>query len=449
MTDTGKIDSLSLLSDLIAEARKAGADSADAVLVEGDSLSHAQRLGKLEKVERAEGKDLGLRVFVGQRSAIVSSTDFKKDALREAVERAVAMAKLAPEDKYAGIADPSQIAKSWPTLDMVDAAEPTPEALAARAAAVEEAALAVAGVSNSEGAEASWGRSAVTLVASNGFAGRYARTSQGVSVSVLAEKDGAMETDYDFSAAVYGADLDDPADVGRRAGERAVAKLGARKAKTAQVPVIFDPRVSRSLLGHLIGAITGPSVTRGTSFLKDRLGQRIFPEGVIIVDDPHRSRGLATKPFDGEGLSNGHAEIVSDGILTTWLLDLSSARQLGMNPTGHARRGTGGPPSPGTSNLHLAPGTLTPAQLMGDIAQGFYVTQLMGMGVNGVTGDYSRGASGFWIEKGEIAYAVSEVTIAGNLKDMFLALTPADDLDFKTSVTAPTVRIDGMTVAGS
>lgn len=449
MTDTGKIDSLSLLSDLIAEAKKAGADSADAVLVEGDSLSHAQRLGKLEKVERAEGKDLGLRVFVGQRSAIVSSTDFKKDALREAVERAVAMAKLAPEDKYAGIADPAQIAKNWPSLDMVDAAEPTPDTLAGRAAAVEEAALAIAGVSNSEGAEASWGRSAVTLVASNGFAGRYARTSQGVSVSVLAEKDGAMETDYDFSAAVYGADLDDPADVGRRAGERAVAKLGARKAKTAQVPVIFDPRVSRSLLGHLIGAITGPSVTRGTSFLKDRLGQRIFREGVIIVDDPHRPRGLATKPFDGEGLANGHAEIISDGILTTWLLDLSSARQLGMNPTGHARRGTGGPPSPGTSNLHLAPGTLTPAQLMGDIAQGFYVTQLMGMGVNGVTGDYSRGASGFWIEKGEIAYAVSEVTIAGNLKDMFLALTPADDLEFKTSVTAPTVRIDGMTVAGS
>lgn len=449
MTAPGKIDSLSILSDMIAQAKKAGADGADAVLVEGDSLSHGQRLGKLEKIERAEGKDLGLRVFIGQRSAIVSSTDFKPDALREAVERAVAMARLAPEDRYAGLAEPAQLAQTWPALDMLDRVEPSPEILAERAAAAEEAALAVAGVTNSEGAEASWGKSTVTLVTSNGFAGSYARSSQGVSVSVLAAKDGAMETDYDFTAAVYAADLEDAAEIGRRAGQRTVRKLSPRKVKTAQVPVIFDPRVSRGLIGHLIGAITGPSVARGTSFLKDKLGQRIFAEGIVITDDPHRARGLRSKPFDGEGLANGRTDIIQDGVLTTWLLDLSSARQLGLTPTGHAGRGTGGPPSPTTSNLHLAAGTLTPKQLMADIAQGFYVTDLMGMGVNGVTGDYSRGASGFWIEKGEIAYAVSEVTIAGNLKDMFLRMIPADDLDFRTSVTAPTVRIDGVTVAGS
>ena len=442
-------DSLSILSDLIAQAKKAGADAADAVLVEGDSLSHGQRLGKLEKIERAEGKDLGLRVFVGQRSATVSSTDFKKDALREAVERAIAMAKLAPEDKYAGIADSSQLAKSWPEIDMLDPAEPTPEQLAERAGAMEEAALAVAGVSNSEGAEASWGRATVSLVTSAGFAGRYARSSQGVSVSVIAARDGEMETDYDYTSAVYAADLEDPALVGRRAGERTVRKLGPRKAKTAQVPILFEPRMARSLIGHLLGAITGPSVARGTSFLKDRLGQRIFAPGIAIIDDPHRTRGMRSKPFDGEGLANGRTDIIQDGVLTTWLLDLASARQLGLSSTGHAGRGTGGPPSPTSSNTHLAAGTLTPQQLMADIEQGFYVTEMMGHGANMVTGDYSRGAAGYWIEKGEIAYPVSEVTIAGNLKDMFLNLTPADDLVFKGSTDAPTVRIDGMTVAGS
>ncbi|MCH2396177.1 TldD/PmbA family protein [Oceanibaculum sp.] len=442
-------DSLSLLADLIAQAKKAGADAADAVLAEGESLSHGQRLGKLEKIERAEGKDLGLRVFIGQRSATVSSTDFKKDALREAVERAIAMAKLAPEDKYAGIAQAGQLAKGWPEIDMLDPAEPTPEQLAERAGAIEEAALAVSGVSNSEGAEASWGRSTVTLVTSAGFAGRYARSSQGVSVSVIAARDGEMETDYDYTSAVYAGDLEDPALVGRRAGERTVRKLGPRKAKTAQVPVVFEPRMARSLVGHLLGAISGASVARGTSFLKDRMGQRIFAPGIMIVDDPHRPRGMRSKPFDGEGLANGKRNLIEDGVLTTWLLDLASARQLGLQPTGHAARGTGGPPSPSSSNTHLAAGTLSPEELIADIEQGFYVTEMMGSGANMVTGDYSRGAAGYWIEKGQIAYPVSEVTIAGNLKDMFAKLTPASDLEFKGSTDAPTVRIDGMTVAGS
>lgn len=442
-------DSLSLLADLIAQAKKAGADAADAVLAEGESLSHGQRLGKLEKIERAEGKDLGLRVFIGQRSATVSSTDFKKDALREAVERAIAMAKLAPEDKYAGIAGADQLARSWPEIDMLDPAEPTPEQLAERAGAIEEAALAVSGVSNSEGAEASWGRSTVTLVTSAGFAGRYARSSQGVSVSVIAARDGEMETDYDYTSAVYAGDLEDPALVGRRAGERTVRKLGPRKAKTAQVPVVFQPRMARSLVGHLLGAISGASVARGTSFLKDRMGQRIFAPGIMIVDDPHRPRGMRSKPFDGEGLANGKRNLIEDGVLTTWLLDLASARQLGLQPTGHAARGTGGPPSPSSSNTHLVAGTLSPEELIADIEQGFYVTEMMGSGANMVTGDYSRGAAGYWIEKGQIAYPVSEVTIAGNLKDMFAKLTPASDLEFKGSTDAPTVRIDGMTVAGS
>ena len=442
-------DSLSLLADLIAQAKKAGADAADAVLAEGESLSHGQRLGKLEKIERAEGKDLGLRVFIGQRSATVSSTDFRKDALREAVERAIAMAKLAPEDKYAGIAEAGQLAKSWPEIDMLDSAEPTPEQLAERAGTIEEAALAVSGVSNSEGAEASWGRSTVTLVTSAGFAGRYARSSQGVSVSVIAARDGEMETDYDYTSAVHAADLEDPALVGRRAGERTVRKLGPRKAKTAQVPVVFEPRMARSLVGHLLGAISGASVARGTSFLKDRMGQRIFAPGIMIVDDPHRPRGMRSKPFDGEGLANGRRNLIEDGVLTTWLLDLASARQLGLQPTGHAARGTGGPPSPSSSNTHLAAGNLSPEELIADIEQGFYVTEMMGHGANMVTGDYSRGAAGYWIEKGQIAYPVSEVTIAGNLKDMFARMTPASDLEFKGSTDAPTVRIDGMTVAGS
>ncbi|RKQ68801.1 TldD/PmbA family protein [Oceanibaculum indicum] len=442
-------DSLSLLADLIAQAKKAGADAADAVLAEGESLSHGQRLGKLEKIERAEGKDLGLRVFIGQRSATVSSTDFKKDALREAVERAIAMAKLAPEDKYAGIAGADQLARSWPEIDMLDPAEPTPEHLAERASTIEEAALAVSGVSNSEGAEASWGRSTVTLVTSAGFAGRYARSSQGVSVSVIAARDGEMETDYDYTSAVYAGDLEDPALVGRRAGERTVRKLGPRKAKTAQVPVVFEPRMARSLVGHLLGAISGASVARGTSFLKDRMGQRIFAPGIMIVDDPHRPRGMRSKPFDGEGLANGKRNLIEDGVLTTWLLDLASARQLGLQSTGHAARGTGGPPSPSSSNTHLVAGTLSPEELIADIEQGFYVTEMMGSGANMVTGDYSRGAAGYWIEKGQIAYPVSEVTIAGNLKDMFAKLTPASDLEFKGSTDAPTVRIDGMTVAGS
>ena len=442
-------DTLDLLDQLIARARKAGADAADAVMFEGISISHAQRLGKIEKLERSEGYDLGLRVLIGRRQAIVSSNDRSAAALDSLVERAIAMAGVVPEDEFCGLAEPGQIATAWPTLDQFDPDEPTTERLIALAKSAEEAARAVPGITNSEGAEASWGRNRVVLAASNGFRGSYAGSSHGVSVSVLAGTGDGMERDYDYSSAVYGADLEDAALVGRRAGERAVKRLGARKAATCKVPVVYDPRVASSLLGHLSGAISGPSVARKTSFLKDKLGQRIFPAGITVTDDPHRRRGFRSKPFDAEGLPNARRALIDDGVLTTWILDLRSSRQLGLASTGHAVRGTSSPPSPAPSNLYLEPGTLSPKDLMADIKSGLYVTELIGMGVNGVTGDYSRGATGFWIENGELAYPVSEITIAGNLKDMFLSLVPADDLVFRASINAPTLRVEGLTIAGS
>ena len=440
--------SLDILDDLLVRARKAGADAADALLVEGASLSVAERLGRPEKLERAEGNDLGLRVFVGKRQAIVSSTDFSARALDELASRAVAMARSVPEDPFCGIADPAEIATEIPDLDLSDPAEPTAEALIERVRATESAARAVPGVTNSEGAEASWGRSEVALAASNGFRQGYASSQWSTSVSVVAGEGTGMERDYDFTSAVHRADLEDAETLGRRAGEKAVKRLNPRKVETAKVPVVFDPRVANGLVGHLAGAINGASIARGISFLKDKLGDRVFAAGIDIVDDPHRRRGLRSRPFDGEGLANRRCLLVEDGVLKTWVLDLRSARQLGLKSTGHASRGISSPPGPATSNLHLAPGKLSPQALIADIASGFYCTELIGFGVNNVTGDYSRGAAGFWIENGEIAYPVSEITIAGNLKDMFLNLAPADDLAFRYGTNAPTLRIEGMTVAG-
>ena len=440
---------LDLLHDLITRARRAGADAADAVLFEGTSLSHGRRLGKTEKLERSEGQDLGLRVFIGRQQAVVSSTDRSPAALTELVERAVAMARTVPEDPYCGIADPSEITHEWPALDMLDPEEPAAELLIERARAAEEAALAVAGVTNSEGAEAGWGRSSIALAASNGFAGAYSGSSQGVSASVIAGSGTGMERDYDFASAIFAADLRDPAEIGKSAGERAVKRLGAKKMPTCRCPVVFDPRVARGFISHLLGAISGPSIARGTSFLKDRLGERIFPEAITIIDDPHRHRGLRSKPFDGEGIANRRRALIDKGVLTTWLLDLRSARQLGLSTTGHAARGTASPPSPSATNVWIEPGAMSPKALIADIASGFYVTEMMGMGVNGVTGDYSRGAAGFWIENGEIAFPVSEMTVAGNLKHIFARLQAADDLEFKAGADAPTLRVDDLTVAGA
>lgn len=442
-------DTLSLLSDLVAMARRAGADAADAVLVDSVSLSLAWRLGRLERLERSESGDVGLRVFIGKRQAMVSSSDRSATALDELVGRAVAMARIVPEDPFAGLAEPGQLATTFPDLDVCDAAEPSAEALIAAVSAAEDTARAIPGVTNSEGAEAGWSRSAVAFAASNGFAHRYAVTGSSLSVSVLAgEAADGMERDHDYTAAVHLSDLRPPEEVGAEAGRRAVRRLGARKLKTCRVPIVFEPRVARGLVGSLAGAINGAAVARGTSFLKDKLGSRIFAPGIRIVDDPHRRRGLRSRPCDGEGLPTRRLAVVEDGRLTTWLLDLRSARQLGMAPTGHGSRGTASPPSPSASNLYLEAGPVTVQEMIGDITRGLYVTDLFGQGVNGVTGDYSRGAAGFWIEGGEILYPVNEITIAGNLKDMFRELTPANDLIFRAGVDSPTVRVDGMTVAG-
>ncbi len=442
-------NALDLLSTVIAAARRAGAGAADAVLFEGVSLSHAQRLGRTEKLERSEGYDLGLRVFIGKHQAIVSSNDRGTDHLNDLVERAVAMAKAVPEDPWCGLAEPGELATSWPDLDLADPEEPSPEALIAQATAAEDAARGVAGVTNSEGAEASWHRARLALATSNGFAGSYMTSGRSVSVSVLAGEGTGMERDFDYTSAVYGSDLEDPAVVGQRAGDRAVRRLKPRRVPTCQVPVVFDRRVSGGLLGHLLGAISGTSIARGTSFLKDKLGQQIFPDTITIVDDPHRPRGLRSRPFDGEGVASQRMVLVENGVLKTWILDLSSARQLGLKSTGRASRGTSSPPGPSPANVWIEPGAITYGELIGDIASGFYVTELMGMGVNSVTGDYSRGAAGFWIENGALSFPVSELTIAGNLKDMFRHFTAASDLDIKSGIDAPTVRIDGLTVAGS
>ncbi len=449
MTTPAKRDTQSLLTNLLDAAKKAGADAADALYVEGVSSSVSYRLGKLEDVERAESYDLGLRVFVGQKVAFVSSSDFSADALAGLPARAVTMARLAPEDRFAGLAPADRLAGAVPQLDLEDAHEPSAESLIERARSVEGAALAVKGVTNSEGGGASFSRSAVALATSTGFYGRYAATSHSIGVAVLAGEGTGMERDYDHASARHAGDLRDAQTIGRTAGEKTVRRLNPRSMPSQAVPVVFHPDEAAGLVGHFAGAISGAAIARGVSFLKDRMGAGVFAPGIAIIDDPHRIRGLRSKPFDGEGVANQRRALIEDGKLTTWLLDCASARQLNLATTGHAARGTGGPPAPSATNLYLEAGKLSVKDLIADIKQGFYVTELMGMGVNSVTGDYSRGAAGFWIENGEIAFPVSEVTIAGNLKDMFARLTPANDLEFRHGTNAPTVRIEGMTLAGS
>ena len=437
-----------LLANLIRHAQAAGADAADAVLIAGTSLSVQRRLGRTEHLERSEGRDLGLRVFVGQRSAIVSSSAVDPAGFASLAERAVTMARVVPEDPFGGLAD-GWAAPDDAGLDMEDPAEPGVDALVARAAQAEDAALSVPGVTNSEGAEASFGRTEIYLVTSSGFAGRYARTSHSVSATALAGTGTEMQRDYDYSSVVHLADLEDATEIGRVAGEKAVSRLNPQRPRTAKLPVVYDPRVSSSLLGHLTSAINGASIARGTSFLKDMLGQAVCARGIFVHDDPRRPRGLRSRPFDAEGVPTQARAIIEDGVLTTWLLDSRSARQLGLHSTAHAVRGSGSPPSPAPSNLYLAPGSVSPAGLMADIAEGLYVTELIGMGVNGLTGDYSRGAAGFMIRNGALAEPVAEITIAGTLPAMFRNLVPADDLKLRRGTDAPTVRVEGMTMAGA
>jgi PmbA protein len=436
-----------LAERLTAAARRVGADTADALAVRSVSLAVEVREGAVEESERSEGDDVGLRVFVGRRQAVVSTNDIKAD-VSQLAERAVAMARVAPEDPFAGLADPARLAREIPDLDLLDPDLPTVAILEERAKRAESAGLAVKGVTKSGGASASAGIGGMVLVTSDGFRGAYLSSGQSISMTAIAGEGTAMERDYDYSSALHGADLDAAEKVGRSAGERTVERLNPRKVETKRVPVVFDRRVAGSLVGHLAGAISGAAVARKTSFLKDKLGQRLFKPGISVLDDPRRMRGLRSRPFDAEGVETKRLAVVDDGVLMSWFLDSATARELGLTTTGHAQRGVSSAPSPGPSNLHLSPGVDTPDALIADIAEGFLVTDLIGMGVNQVTGDYSRGASGFWIENGKRSYPVSEVTIAGSLIDMFQALSPANDLEFRFGTNAPTVRVEGLTVAG-
>jgi PmbA protein len=433
---------------LVAAARRAGADQADALAVRAVALSVDVRDGAVEESQRAEGDDLGLRVLVGKRQAVVSTNDLKADGFAALAERAVAMARAAPEDRFAGLADASLLAKEFPALDLVDPDMPDVGALETLAREAEEAGLAVAGVTKSGGASASAGISGLVLVTSDGFSGTTLASRHGIAMTAIAGEGTGMERDYDFSSTLHASDLESAQVIGRRAGERAIKRLNPRKVATRRLPVVFDSRVSGSLVGHLTSAANGSAIARKTSFLRDKLGAQIFPADITIIDDPLRPRGLRSRPFDAEGVAGQRLALVQNGVLASWLLDSATARELDMKTTGHAQRGVSSTPSPGPSNLHLAAGAKTPDELIGDIEEGLYVTDMIGMGVNLVSGDYSRGASGFWIEKGRCTYPVSEVTIAGHFLEMFASLEPANDLKFRYGTNAPSLRVEGLTVAG-
>jgi PmbA protein len=437
-----------LASRLVAAARRAGADQADAVAVRSVSLSVDVRDGAVEESQRSEGDDVGLRVIVGHKQASISTNDVRGDGVDALAERAIAMARAAPEDKFAGLADPALLAQSFPDLDLLDPDMPTVELLEQRARQAEAAGLGVTGITKSGGASASAGIGGMVLVTSHGFHGSTIGSRHSISMAAIAGDGTAMEQDYDYSSTLHAADLEAAAAVGRTAGERAVARLNPRKVATRRVPVVFDPRISGSLVGHLASAANGSSIARKTSFLRDKLGQRIFASGIDIVDDPLRKRGQRSRPFDAEGVTTRSLKLVDDGVLKTWLLDCATARELDLKTTGHANRGVSSVPSPGPSNLYLAPGSKSPDEVIGEIEDGFYITDLIGMGVNMVTGDYSRGASGFWIENGVRTFPVSEVTIAGHLSEIFASMTPANDLTFRFGTNAPTLRVEGLTVAG-
>ena len=433
---------------LVTSASRAGADAADAIAVRSVSLSVEVREGAVEESERAEGDDMGLRVFVGRRQAVVSSNDVSEAGVVALAERAVAMARAAPEDQFAGLADRERLAREIPDLDLIDPDLPGVERLESLALAAEAAALKVSGVSKSGGASASAGIGGMVLVTSDGFSGAYLSSRHSLSMTAIAGEGTRMERDHDFTSALHAADLSDADSIGRSAGERAVRRLNPRKVPTGRVPVVFDSRVASSLIGHLVAAINGAMVARRTSFLADKLGERLFADGNCIIDDPLRRRGLRSQPFDAEGVAGRPIALVDNGVLESFLLDSATGRELGMATTGHAQRGVSSAPSPGPTNLHLAAGKRTPQELIGDIAEGFYVADLIGMGVNLVTGDYSRGAAGFWIENGELTFPVSEVTIAGHLRELYRGLEPANDLTFRYGINAPTVRLEGLTVAG-
>ena len=438
-----------LLQDVVQAALKAGADAAEAVAAERQSLSIGVRLGQLEEVEREEARDLGLRVFIGKQQATVSGSDFSAEARAKLVERAVAMARLAPEEKYAGFAPQDRLAKGpLPDLDLIDPFEPSAEQLEAQALAAEDAARAVKGVTNSEGGSGGWSSSHWRMVTSHGFSGQHGATGFSVGASVIAGDDETMERGYDGRSTRWHGDLPAPEAIGAEAGKRAVGRLGARKIESTTAPVIFENRLAGSVISTLVGAIAGPSVARGVSFLKDKLGQPVFAKGVNITDEPLRPRGLGSAPFDDEGVATQQRALIEDGVLTTWLLNSASARQLGLETTGHASRGLAGPPGVSPANLTLQPGERDLEGLMQDTGTGLLVTMMFGPSLNSNTGDWSIGVSGFWFEGGEIAYPVTGITVAGNLIDIYGRLIPGSDLEFRGATNAPSILIPDLAIAG-
>lgn len=441
-------DLLALAQTALARAKHFGASAADALVVDGRSLEVAVRDGTIENLEQSEAVEVGLRVFVGQSSAAIATSKIDAAGIDRIAEQAVAMAKAAPPDPYAGIASPDQVARDWAVPDIAGETLLDANQLRDMALAAEKSALAVHGVSKSGGAGASSSDRSVALAASNGFSGSYRRTGLSLSATAIAGDGTAMERDYDYSSVIHREDLREPEDIGSEAGRRVVKRINPCKVKSQAVPVIYDSRIASSLVGHFLSAIMGSSIARGTSFLREKLGAQVFGDSIHIIDDPLRPRGLASKPFDAEGIVTKALPLIEAGVLKSWILDLGSARQLGLQTTGHAARGLAGPPGPSSSNVTLSSGSLSLDDMIKSIGTGFYVTELIGHGPNIVTGDYSRGASGFWIENGEITYPVSEVTLAGKLADMFHNLEPANDLVYRGSINAPSCRLEGMTLGG-
>ena len=439
---------LTLAEQAVALATNAGASSADAIVLQSTDLTTGIRKGAPETIERAESRGLGLRVFCGQSSAMLSSSDLSANALQRLAENAVAIARAAPPDPYAGLADAALLANSLPAVDTADGFEPSMEQLQQLASDCEEAGRAIPGITNSEGADAGHSRQQVSLVTSHGFAHGYTSTQSALSCSLIAGQGDGMERDYDYRSTVFFRDLPAPESIGREAARRTLARLNPRKIASTQAAVLFEPRVAKQLLSAFAQAISGTAVARGTSFLKNDLGKKIFADAINIVDDPLLPRGLGSHPFDAEGIAAAKTEFVTGGVLNSWLLDCRSARQLGMQTTGHAVRGLSSPPHPASTNLYIAAGQQSSRALMASMGTGLLVTETIGHGTNLITGDYSVGAGGYWIEHGEPAYPVSEITIAGNLRDMYAMMVAADDLEFRGSTNTPSLLVPRMTIAG-